>query len=105
LYFAEVEANVSNKGKNWTAAEDEVLKQRILRGASLREISRELDRTERSVRSRASTLRFELPQRLFGVLIRRSNADAAYDAGPDRTKGVSNLRRLAGCWPEFETTT
>jgi hypothetical protein len=65
LYFAEVEANVSNKGKNWIAAEDEVLKQGILRGASLREISKELDRTERSVRSRASTLRLLL--RSFGV--------------------------------------
>jgi DNA-directed RNA polymerase specialized sigma24 family protein len=65
LSFVEVEADVLNKGKHWTAAEDEVLKQKILMGASLREISKELNRTERSVRSRASTLRLLL--RSFGA--------------------------------------
>jgi hypothetical protein len=38
LVFGEVEADVLNKGKHWTAAEDEVLKQEILMGASVREI-------------------------------------------------------------------
>jgi hypothetical protein len=56
---------VFNKGKPWSPAEDNVLKKRILLGDSLRAISKDLGRTERSIRARASTLRLLL--RTFGT--------------------------------------
>ena len=56
---------MSNKGKRWSPAEDNVLKKRVLLGDSLRAISKELGRTERSIRARASTLGLLL--RTFGT--------------------------------------
>ena len=56
---------MSNKGKPWRPAEEAVLKKRVLLGASLGAISKELGRTERSIRARAAIL--GLPLRTFGT--------------------------------------
>jgi hypothetical protein len=56
---------VSNKGKPWRPAEEALLKKRVLVGASLSAISKELGRTERSIRARAVIL--GLPLRTFGT--------------------------------------
>jgi hypothetical protein len=54
---------MSNKGKLWTSAEEDALRTQVFQGASLKSISLQLGRTERSIRARASFLK--LPLRTF----------------------------------------
>jgi len=65
VFCLEWSSIVSNKGKPWRPGEEDVLKKRVLLGASLGAISKELGRTERSIRARIATL--GLPLRTFGT--------------------------------------
>ena len=60
----ELMTRAENTGKPWTAEEDERLRQLVVSGAPIDQIAEGLDRTEKSVRSRAYLL--GVPLRRFG---------------------------------------
>lgn len=56
---------MAQKGTIWTPEQDELLKQKVVKGGSLTSLARDLGRTEKSIRARAHYLK--LPLRTLGL--------------------------------------